>query len=548
MRMSHLRHTPTLRARLAGDGGFSLFIVLMVLFVSGMFVAAGYAAANGDLPLSGHSRDRKTTFAAAEAGVNFYQFHLNQDNDYWLKCTAVNAPNTSELSPVSQEWTGNAADPRNWRSIPSSTSQYTIELLPAPGKSACVPGDGKSMLDPVSNVFRIRVTGRPDATSNLRRSIIATFRRTGFLDFLYFTNYETLDPTAYATTSEVANANRYCANRPRAQRKTSGWGCTEIQFADQDAVNGPMHTNDTILMCGTPTFGRDAKDRVTVFGPSPGWEAACNPTTPNFKSPLRLVTKSVDMPPSNDELKKIVLPAYHYFGKTTIHFDTANPTKMWVTNTKLNGATAKLVDVPSNGVVYVDGDVNASGVPLACTTKPPTATDYTDSNACGNLYVDGTYSSSMTLAAANDIIVKPYTVAASGYSTGDLVKANEDVVMGLIANNFVRVYHPCSSSNGNLAGSMNDVKIDAAILTLQHSFIVDNFRCGNPLNVLKVTGAIAQKYRGPVGMGSPSARAHGYVKDYWYDDRLKYRAPPFFLQPTSSSWNVVRFNEQLRPR
>ena len=46
-----------------------MFLVIMVMFVSSMFVAAGFAAANGDLPLSGNWRDRKTAYAAAEAGL-----------------------------------------------------------------------------------------------------------------------------------------------------------------------------------------------------------------------------------------------------------------------------------------------------------------------------------------------------------------------------------------------------------------------------------------------------------------------------------------------
>jgi hypothetical protein len=92
------------------------------------------------------------------------------------------------------------------------------------------------------------------------------------------------------------------------------------------------------------------------------------------------------------------------------------------------------------------------------------------------------------------------------------------------------------------------VRIDAAILSLKHSFIADNHACGNAMGKLTVNGAIAQKYRGTVGTGTATTYTSGYVKDYWYDDRLKYRTPPFFLQPTSSSWNVVRFNEQLKPR
>ena len=42
------------------------------------------------------------------------------------------------------------------------------------------------------------------------------------------------------------------------------------------------------------------------------------------------------------------------------------------------------------------------------------------------------------------------------------------------------------------------IEIDAAILALDHSFIVDNWDCGL-LGALTVKGAIAQKFRGPVG-------------------------------------------------
>ena len=38
-------------------------------------------------------------------------------------------------------------------------------------------------------------------------------------------------------------------------------------------------------------------------------------------------------------------------------------------------------------------------------------------------------------------------------------------------------------------------------MSLQHSFIVDNYDCGQS-GTLTVNGAIVQKYRGPVGTGS----------------------------------------------
>ena len=88
------------------------------------------------------------------------------------------------------------------------------------------------------------------------------------------------------------------------------------------------------------------------------------------------------------------------------------------------------------------------------------------------------------------------------------------------------------AGNGN--GSNNPLRIDAALLAIDHSFIVDNYDCGNGLGDLKVTGAIAQRYRGAVGTSGGT----GFIKDYLYDDRLKYRSPPHFLSPIDSAWST----------
>ena len=128
------------------------------------------------------------------------------------------------------------------------------------------------MVDPATGTFRIRSTGRPRAGSKLRRSVIASFRRKSFLDFLYFTDFETTDPINYTATYQCW-ANTNCGSgRYRPQRATSGGpgddGCIEIQFADADAITGPFHTNDSILTCGTPDFGRVGKADSIEFTPT----------------------------------------------------------------------------------------------------------------------------------------------------------------------------------------------------------------------------------------------------------------------------------------
>jgi hypothetical protein len=85
---------------------------------------------------------------------------------------------------------------------------------------------------------------------------------------------------------------------------------------------------------------------------------------------------------------------------------------------------------------------------------------------------------------------------------------------------------------------MQNVTIDAAILAIAHSFIVDDYNCGAKRGTLKVNGAIAQKYRGAVG--TTGSGGSGYLKSYNYDSRLKYIEPPSFIAPEKTAWVIGR--------
>ena len=118
-------------------------------------------------------------------------------------------------------------------------------------------------------------------------------------------------------------------------------------------------------------------------------------------------------------------------------------------------------------------------------------------------------------------------------------------MLGLIANRFVRVKHDVSGACGDNVNARNNYRIEAAMLALKDSFVVDNYQCGAPLGTLTVFGAIAQKFRGPVGTFSGTNLNSGYAKDYNYNDALRYRSPPYFLDPMQAAWRVIRANEQV---
>lgn len=524
-------------ARASDERGFTMVVVMGTLLIASLMSIAAYAAIDGDIPQARVDQDRKQSYSAAEAGIAYYLDQLDRDNAYWAKCTNVPAGGGGQPSPVNQPWNGTSpsADPRTWRTIPGSPAQYTIELLPANGNSQCVAGNDATMIDAATGTFKIRATGRPSAAKPQRRSLIATFKRDSFLNYLYFTNYEAIDPDLI--NFQYPGYGDACA--ARKQEVPSRPTYCDITFASDDTVNGPLHTNDRILTSCSTTFGRTSADQITTYAPSPGWTSKqawppspgdCSGGTPNFLGTFAAGAPEVPVPPENSEIKNAADPAnYLYKGKTTIEF-TGSTSTMKVTNT-VKGLNAATVPLPANGVIYVDSNTG-------CTAGYKPGDPYNEQAACGNVYVKGQYQTDVTIASAQDIIVN-----------GNLTRSG-DVALGLVANKYVRVYHPVTRSDPsdfysctNQSSSPTNVTIEAAILALQHSFLVDNYACGASLGTLTVNGVIAQSSRGPVRQGSS-----GYTKNYVYDDRLRRRSPPKFLDPVQAAWTMARQTEQSPAR
>jgi Tfp pilus assembly protein PilX len=540
------------------EGGYVMVTVMGVLLVATLFSAAAISAAQNDTPSSRGDVDRKAAFAAAEAGLNYYLYRLNEDSNFWASCTNVEGPSATEPAPVNQPWTS-GSDNRVWRNVPDSAdTQYTIELLPVTGSQCNTADPAGSMINPSTGTFRIRATGRSSAGRNggwTYRSIVGTFRRRGFLDFLYFTDFETSPPTIYPAAAQswaASNCNKYVRDGRLTQAAgPGGVTCTNIQFAPGDVNAGPIHTNDQILICGNPTFGRltdsggnPVTDAVEVsHNASPGYRNACA-GTPNVRpsgNTLKWNTPTLNLPPSNTSLSTIVKPQYTFLGTTTIRLDGSNMTVTDHPNGTAGPPRTQDLLFPSNGVVYVKDN--------GCSAAAHNAADpYNLPVTCPTAYVSGTYSSSLTISAERDIVVRP--LPTDGDNTG-LVRSSSGAMLGLIGNDHVRVFHnpqtdgdaTCEDTLSN--GTKNNIRIDAAILALNYSFMVDYYNCGAPRNLLSVNGAIAQRFRGPVGTGGASGNSTGYVKNYSYDDRLKYRSPPYFLDPVQSAWQIVRYNEQI---
>jgi Tfp pilus assembly protein PilX len=70
-----------LRTKLKAEQGFTMVIVIGVMLVGTLLVAAAFASSDGDTTITRHDQYYKQAYDAAEAGIAYYQAHLNQDTN-----------------------------------------------------------------------------------------------------------------------------------------------------------------------------------------------------------------------------------------------------------------------------------------------------------------------------------------------------------------------------------------------------------------------------------------------------------------------------------
>jgi len=527
------------------DDGFALLAVIMSLTILTLFLLAALAYSLNEMRPARASQDAKAAEQAALAGVDEYLARLNANDNYWKlgNTDTTNAAFTTDGTPI--QGTGGSS---------STAARYRYHLL---SSAASITETG---------VIRLQVTGMSgtgDTTSKVKRTVTAEMKRSGLLGYVYLTDYEVVDPDLIGYPSSCAR-HYYATSDVAARPRT---GCAEIQWGAGDTVNGPLHSNDALQINGQTNFADPQTETSwpdtngAAVGTKTWWGTQPAPLTPNAP----YYADSVSLPSSNNDLLRSVAPdidgdsetgpGCYYTGATRI---ILNGTQMKVlspsTTRSDTPAGCYTVSTPNQEqtkdippVIYVASSsgtctVGAVGYPASnerysVGSSSANAWDYGPNYACtrGTVYVSGTSSVPVTISGTDDVVV-----------VGDLTvnsTAGKNII-GLIAGNCVWVWHPIrSGSTSELYSTPRVNTIQAAVLGLRHSFVVQNWWMGSPLGTLNVYGVIAQKFRGPVGTGTATAIVTGYVKNYVYDTRLKYTQPPYFLQASTAPYGVIRLTD-----
>ena len=575
------------------DEGAALVIVIGVGAVVALLMTLLVTVSVNGTKQASADANWNAALAAAYAGVDEYQSRLSADTSYWRYGNDASPfSSTSDLDPPP------AANPAfgigaggSWATVALSDDRAEFRYEVDNSHYAA------------SGRIRVRYTGK---VGQATRTVVADLKQEGFIDFLYFTDYEVRDPSLAGTTH--ASCFKDAA---KTQLKYSwetrpvGTTCHEIAFGESDVTKGPVHSNDTIRACGSvfegPVTTAKSTTPYSVNKNSSGVDCAAADFKPGYPAYSGGVK---GFPATNSQLKKetrsdltaadVPRPGCLYTGPTQFEFfadGTVNIKSPFTKFTRIGneaadaasasapaecGLIAQLqspggatITVPDNNVMYVQnvpavsGDANyweadpagftctssgasgergwslgadaaKTGYPVRTSTTSttevaPTATTY--GCRAGDIFVKGRFHGSATIAAENYVFI-----------VGDITYVDivEDI-LGIVGNNAIWVWNPLNSSNATLLA--DNRTIHAAILSVAHTFQVQNYDKGGPQGTLHVRGAIAQKFRGTVATSSSGSITNGYAKNYVYDDRFKVQAPPKFLNPVTTTYGVTTWIE-----
>jgi len=520
------------------EQGYTMIFAVMVMFVSALLVTGGFVAAEGDIVQTHTTTAQRKAYYAAQAGIQVYLYHLNSEPNYWTEC-----PSASE------------------RAVPGTSDEtYSYQTLPATKSTKCEAKKLATIIESAdvtaNGTFRVKATGKVPSGKGPKgeqlyeeRSIVSTFYHAGYLNYVFLSNYEVEDPLTLP--GKPKTCEHYYTYR---EEHGLGGECPSFPFIEEDELNGPFHTNDAADISGSPSFGRSKKDVIEM---NEGYYGG----TPTFIGTYVKGGTTLSPPATDEELLETA--GYKFKGRTVIELEEGSPNTMSGSTYNGKGEKEEFIKkvFPANGVVYIENNSTVG----ACTIEySPFVYDknYEEEEKtpyCGDVYIKGKYTESLTVASQHDVIVIG-NIETTHESSGKPTGAG---TLGLIANDFVRVYHPVTgsgtSNKTSCPGATNETKtgtpadprkwgsnenlvVDAAILSTKNSWIVDNFSCGNSLGELTVWGAIAQNWRGRVTLG-PGGGGYPH-KNYNYDERLKTEQPPSFLSPTTTSgWKITRETE-----
>jgi hypothetical protein len=376
--------------RVRSHEGFALPVVIGLGLALTIMIATVLTLSTSGAVKSAGDHDAADAMAAAYAGLAVYQSELTANNDYETY-GVLTSFNTGSV------FTGTNGDPAfgttaggTWGTVANSNSTefYRYEVDNSNYQS--------------NGVIRLRVTGMVGTTT---RSLVANLKGTGFIDYLYFTDYESSNPVVTGETQQ-GNSSAACISEHLTDPGyNANVACQPVQFTSGDLLQGPVRTNDEFTICGA-----EFKQTVQSTATTGTYNKPNGCSNAIFDSGTPQQVASLDLPATNNGMLQdtrndlttstVPRPGCLYTGPTSIVFNgdgTMTVISPWTKATQiaiasngqmsgsstgaaatecgsisaLTSSTGATITIPASNLVYVqavpssntDGDPNywASG-------------------------------------------------------------------------------------------------------------------------------------------------------------------------------------------
>jgi Tfp pilus assembly protein PilX len=384
------------------DDGIALAAVVGIGMVLTVLVASLLTLSTSGAIKSGTDRDASNATAAAYAGLADYQSRLTANNSY----ESYGVPTSFNTN---SSFVGTNSNPAFGTTASGTTASGTWAQVINSGGTESYRYEVDNSQFATSGILRLRVTGR---AGSVTRSLVANLKGTGFIDYLYFTDYESQNPAITGETQTgQGNTRKACLSEHLTDYNyDSAAACNPVQFAQSDILRGPVRTNDEFTICGA-----EFVKSVLSTAPAGAYKrpSGCNSAQFDAGGSTQSVP-SLQMPATNGAMLQearydltattVPRPGCLYTGPTSITFNSdgtmtvispwtlatqiaiaANGTMSGAAPAMCGGLTAlhssagATITVPANNLVYVQtvpGSPNTNNDPnyWASTAQPASPT------------------------------------------------------------------------------------------------------------------------------------------------------------------------------
>jgi Tfp pilus assembly protein PilX len=539
------------------EDGFSMVLVLTFILIAGIISVATVNAIINNLSLASNNNQSQQAFNVAEAGINYYLWHLNVNpNDYKDGQSTPSTPNpTLGYGPYVHNYIDSSGN---------TIGTYTLWISPTGGGST---------------VVTVRSIGQINGSS-VTRTVDAKLGVPSFASYavasdtaLWFGSTESADGPVQSNQgiemdgpndAEISSTNAtyvppdglHSTNYPNGESHPGVWCDISVvtpancNTRDKSQWVSPVPSIDfnqvTTSLCTM---------KKTAFGDNSATSSLANLSNACSQVPATRTNAYIPETSSSSSATKgylIILnnnQTYDLY-KVNSENDTLSPYTSALNKTLI----ATQISLPPSGVIFVEDNVwvlSAVGSSFDGRVTIASGRLATDSNtsiviAGPIIYSNKNGTDALGLVAYDSVFIAPYAPASSpGYITtsspfnfevdGALLAENGEVMYGETgdSSNF---YTYRSNPNLCLQGwtqSNQTMTLYGSVATRQlWTWSIDYGGSNCSRNVLATTGASAGDYISGF-----------YNDDTEYDYNLQYSPPPSY--PLTSTFNILSWREVL---